>query len=213
MLLFAGAFVQGQVNDAQLWLKAGIEKRITPDLAASFTEEVRLVENITEAGLAYTDLGISYRLGKRFKLSAAYRFSKKRRLDDSYESFNGFYFDASYREKISALTSIIRLRFQSRYGEVASSPEAAIPRDKLRARLTLKYDLRKKYEPYVYAEAFFRLNDPARLPFNQIRLCGGVEYTFNRMHMIDLYYLVQREYNVNNPETEFVAGVSYYFTF
>jgi hypothetical protein len=46
-----------------------------------------------------------------------------------------------------------------------------------------------------------------------MRFGAGVEYTFNRMHMIDLQYLIRHEKNAVNPETDYVVGVSYYLTF
>jgi hypothetical protein len=31
--------------------------------------------------------------------------------------------------------------------------------------------------------------------------------------MIDLHYLICKEYNVKHPETDYVIGLGYYFTF
>ena len=77
----------------------------------------------------------------------------------------------------------------------------------------VKYDIQEKIEPYVYAETFFKTGVPAGQSFDELRLCAGVEYAFNRMHKIDLHYLICREYNVKNPETAYVIGAGYYFTF
>jgi hypothetical protein len=212
-LILAINGVLAQVNDTQLWMSVQLEKKLTPDLRIEFTEEVRLNENITEVGTVYSDLGISYRFWKRFRLGASYRFSLNRRLDDTYERRHSWYADASYREKLKPIILILRLRYQSRYAKFFTSEKAGLPKNHLRTKLTIKYDLKKKFEPYIFAETYFRTGVPASQSFDQLRLCAGIEYTFNRMHMIDLHYLFCREYNVKNPETDYVIGISYSFTF
>jgi hypothetical protein len=213
ILLLAWNSLSSQVNDAQLWLSVNLEKKLTPALAIGFTEEVRLNENMTEAGTIFSELGFTYRFWKRFRVGGTYRFSLKRRLDDTYERLNSWYLDGSYREKFNPVSLILRLRYQSRYAETFTSERAEIPKNHLRTKLTVRYDLQKKFEPYAYAETFFRTGVPASLSFDQLRICAGIEYSFSRMHMIDLHYLICREYNVVNPETYYVIGASYYLTF
>ena len=212
-LVLIGTRLHSQVNDAQLWLSVNIEKKLSPALTVAFTEEMRMNENMTEAGTIFSDLGISYRFFKRFKLGASYRFSLKRRPDDTYKQFNSWYVDASCREKFKPVTLVLRLRYQSRYAEAFTFDNTGLPKNHFRVKLTAKYDLHQKFEPYLCAETYFRTGVPASQSFDQLRLCAGIEYSFNRMHMIDLHYLICREYNVANPETDYVIGVGYYFTF
>ncbi|MCK9203409.1 MAG: DUF2490 domain-containing protein [Bacteroidales bacterium] len=213
LLFFIPLLVQAQVNDAGLWLSAGLEKKITQRLSACFTGEVRMNENITEAGTLLGDIGIKYKFGKRFSADAMFRYTLKKRLDDTYERRFGWYIDGTYREKISFLILNLRTRFQSKYTEFYTSEKTGAPKNHIREKLTLKFDLRKKFEPYAYAEVFFRLNDPENVSFDEFRICGGIEYNFNRMHQIDLKYLICSEINVENPETDYVIGLSYCFTF
>ncbi|MCX6304656.1 MAG: DUF2490 domain-containing protein [Bacteroidetes bacterium] len=212
-LVLAGNTLRSQVNDAQLWLSANLEKKLTPALSLGFTEEMRMNENITEVGTIFSDLGLSYRFLQRFKAGASYRFTMKRRYDDTYKYQNSWYVEGSYREKLKPVTLALRLRYQSRYAEEQTTKKSEIPKNHLRTKLTVKYDLQKKFEPYLYAETYFRTGVTAAYSFDQLRLCAGMEYTFNRMHMIDLHYLFCREYNVVNPETDYVIGIGYYFTF
>ncbi|MCX6244393.1 MAG: DUF2490 domain-containing protein [Bacteroidetes bacterium] len=212
-LLFPQKGIFAQVNDAQLWTSLNIEKKITPVLSAHFTEEVRLNENITEVGTIFSDFSLSYRLGKRFKIAAGYRFSNQRNVDDSYDKRHRYYFDLGYREKVKPVTFLLRTRFQSEYSNIYSSEDGFVPDNHARVKLTLKFDLNRKFVPYIEGESFFRLNRIVYGSFDQLRLCGGIEYTFNRMHMVDVHYLFRKEYNVKHPETDYVVGISYYFTF
>lgn len=213
LLFLMGNSLFAQVNDAGLWLSVNLEKKITPAFSACFTEEVRLNENITEVGTIFSDLGLTYKLWKRLKIGAFYRFSLKRRLDDTYNQFHSWYCEASYREKIKPISLILRLRYQSKYSDPETSEKSGIANSHIRTKLTLKYDTDKKIEPYVYAELFFGLNSTSNSSFDQIRGCAGFEYTFNRMHKIDLHYLIRKECQANNPETDYVIGISYYLTF
>ena len=213
ILMLVGNGLRSQVNDAQLWLSINLEKKVTPALSVVFTEEIRMDENITEVGTLYSEIGISYRFWKKFKVGASYRFISKRRLDDTYENFHSWYAEAFYKEKFKPVGLTLRVRYQSRYAEAFSSEKAAIPKNHIRTKLTVKYDLQQKFEPYVYAETYFRLGETTVQSFDQLRLCAGIEYTFNRMHMIDLRYLFCREYNTVNPEMKYVIVLNYYLTF
>ena len=78
----------------------------------------------------------------------------------------------------------------------------------------MKFDLDKKHSPYVSTEIFSPLNDPdGGIFINNARYTAGIEYAFNRMHSLDIFYLIQRECNVNNPETDYIIGLGYYLNF
>ena len=214
MIGFCSPFLlRAQVNDAGLWMSAEAEKIITPALSASVTGEVRMNENITEAGTVLADVGVSYRLWEPFSVGLTYRYSGKRRLDDSYDQRHGWFADATYRIKVKPAVFDLRLRFQSRYTDILTSEEGNIPRNHLRGRVKLKLDLNRKYEPYLSGEAFYRVGGADAILFDELRCMAGFEYRFNRAHAIDLHYMITREYNVNNPRTDFVAGIGYHFTF
>ncbi|MCX6249970.1 MAG: DUF2490 domain-containing protein [Bacteroidetes bacterium] len=207
-------------NDAGLWLDINVEKKITHVFSVTFTEELRMNENITEAGTLLSDLGLEYRFLKKFRIGAHYRYTSKRRLDDSYDNRHRWYVDVHYKEKVRPVTLVLRLRYQSQYTDIYSSEKGMVPKDHLVPKLTIKYDLKCKYEPYIYGETYYIVGsraehkyNPAGNPLDQWRICAGVEYTINRMHMIDLHYLVNKEENVKDPVTSYVVGLSYYFTF
>lgn len=212
-LICSPFLLHAQVNDAGLWMNAEVEKIITPALSASVTGEVRMNENITEVGTVLTDVGLSYRPWKRFDVGLTYRYSGKRRLDDSYDQRHGWFADATYRVKVKPAVIDLRLRFQSRYTDILTSDDGNIPRNHLRGRVKLKLDLDRRYEPYVSGEAFYRVGGADGMLFDELRCMAGVEVEFNQAHAIDLHYMVTREYQVNNPRTDYVVGIGYHFIF
>ncbi len=217
--LSSQVFTQPQ-NDAGLWLDVNVEKKITQAFSVVFTEEMRMNENITEVGTVLTGLGLEYKFLKKFRVGVHYRYSNKRRLDDSYDNRHKWYLDVHYKEKIRPVTVILKLRYQSQYTDIYSSEKGEVSKDHLVPKITLKYDLKRKFEPYLYGEIYCIVGtrsehkyNPGGEPLDQWRVCAGVEYSFNRMHMIDLHYLVNKEENVKDPVTSYVFGLSYYFTF
>jgi hypothetical protein len=211
-LAFSGMIAYSQVNDAGLWLSLNVEQKITPAISISFSEEMRMYENITEVGAVFSDIGLTCKFGSRFKISANYRFTNKRRLDDSYDNRQRYYFDFTYREKLTPVILLFRARFLSQYTDIFKSPTGKIADYYSRTKLTVKLDIFKRIKPYLYAESFFKMNNPEGILFNNSRYCAGVEFSFNRLHMVDLFYMIQKECNVNNPETYYIVGIGYYFT-
>ena len=212
-LLLAGSMASAQVSDAGLWMSVNIDKKVTQALSFSLTQEVRMNENITEVGNILTDLGASYRFGKHFRVGAGYRYSRQRRVDDSYDTRHRFNIDLIWREKIQRTLLSLRFRYESQFTDMYTSPEGLTPKSMIMPRLEVKYNLPGKFEPFVYGEPYFKINNLVYGPFVQMRLCGGVAYSFNRMHSVDLYYLYQKEYNVKHPQTDYVIGIGYNLTF
>ncbi len=65
ILFFLSPFlIYAQEQDFALWSGLQIRKDITQKLRASFEEEIRFNENITNINTFYSDIGISYKLNK-----------------------------------------------------------------------------------------------------------------------------------------------------
>jgi len=213
LLLLTSLHLHAQVKDAGLWMSVNVEKKITPAFSAAFSQELRMNENISEVGTIFSDIGLQYKAGKHLKFAAMNRYSKKRRLDDMYDIQWSQYFDVTYKQDLKPLTFNLRMRYQLKNAELLSSDEGASASNLLIPKLTLKYDLARKYEPYFFAEPYYQLNVTPDKMLDQFRFCGGVTFTFNRMHEIDLHYFIQNKYTSKQPYTDYVIGLDYSFTF
>jgi hypothetical protein len=205
-------FLIAQVNDAGLWLSLNAEKKITPVLSATLSQEFRMNENICELGTFFTDAGITYKFGKIIKASVNYRFTNKRNLDDSYSKRHRYYVDLTARKKFKPLVLSFRTRFQSQYTDVFCSPEGKIPEYYSRNKMVVKFDLDKKFTPYLYTELFSPVFSGEGLYIDNARYCAGIEYQKNRMHGFDFFYMIQKEYNVNNPQCDYIIGMGYFLS-
>lgn len=183
--------------DNELWTEIEIISSISKRFDFKFRQQVRFNNNVTKYKSALTDIGFRYKFSKHFRFSSAYRH--KRFPDKTQHGFLlNFYSKISYKK--FDLTH--RLRYQKKYGSKRDQ-------DYARNRLTLKYEINKKIESFITSEIFYRTFYDKGDRFDKIRFYLGGEYKIDKKRAIKLYYMLQREFNVNNPVQSNIIGVSY----
>ena len=208
--LFIGYFRgASQVNDAGLWMSAGFEKQIHKKLSVFVEQDLRMNENISEAGTIFTDLGGQYKLVKNLSFSVSYKFMLKRRVDDRYSKRHRYMLDLAYRYKFRKFMLTLRERLENQYQDYYSRPEGPVPECSVRSKLTVKYHLKKRIEPFAYAELFYLMNTKKGKIINTERFSAGFNYKLTRTSSLDVYYLINKELNVKDPITDFVMGLGY----
>jgi hypothetical protein len=208
-LLFISNAAFTQVNDAGLWLGLNLEKKISGNFSLNLEDELRLNENLSEAGTHYTEIGGDYKLSKGFSAGLYYRFTEKRRLDDSYSKRHRFYTELSYRRKVNRFSFTLRERLQCQYADIQSSEKGHIPEYYLRSKFSIKYRVKKRIQPFVNTEIFYQLSNAEGNEIDNFRVAGGLEYSFKKYGSVELYYLINKEINVKDPLTEYIIGLGY----
>lgn len=203
--------VAGQVKDAGLWASLSMEAKVAKKLTISVLQEFRFDENMTELGNAFTEAGLEYKLNKNFQISAGYRFSQKHRIDDSYSLRHRILADIKYSKKIKPFEFSLRSRFQDQFSDFNSSSGGKIPEFYLRNKLSLKWDTKIAFAPFISVELFSPLKNHPNYAFDDIRYMAGVGYSVSKHHKLELFYMIQNEMNVSEPQTDFIAGVGYYY--
>lgn len=193
-----------QVNDAGLWSSLSIEKKFSDKVSASLSEEFRFNENISELSSFFTDAGIAFKFNDDVKISGCYRFISKRKTEDYYSFRHRIYFDIVFRRKIKKLTPAIRLRLQEQQTDIYSSDAGKIPEWYLRPKISFRYNLKGKFTPYLASEFFYHF---AGKVFDNARNTVGVERKINNKLDLDLFFLHQREFNVDNPTYDYIWGI------
>jgi len=215
LALAAGLFfslpLNAQVNDAGLWTSVKVETKVVKGLNASIIQEFRFYENITELGAYYTEAGLDYKINKHFQVEVNYRFTHKRKVENYYSIRHRFGIDLKYSKKIKPFELKYRVRFQDQYTDIGRSKDGGIAEYYLRNKLSLQWDLKKAYTPYVSVELFSPLNYPRFYAFDNIRSIAGIEYAFTKHHKLDLYYMIHKEVNVSQPYTYYVFGIGYIY--
>lgn len=207
LMMFIPFWALAQVNDAGLWTSLSAEKKLVDKVFLDASAELRLNENFSELGTAYTEASIAYRISKSFEASAGYRFIAKRLIDDSYGIRHRYLINLSYKTKINKWMSTIRARYQSQYSDINRSDDWQVPEDYLRTKWTIKYDTDKDWRPFFSTETFFYLSKMDGILFKEYRIAAGFDYKLNKKTDLTLGYLIDREVQTSNPWTNYVVTV------
>ncbi|MHC1778358.1 MAG: DUF2490 domain-containing protein [Lentimicrobium sp.] len=210
LLLFCSVSF-GQMNDAGLWTSLTFEAKLIKKLSASFSQEYRFNENVTELGTWISEAGLEYKLNKYIKASLNYRYTMKRMKNNLYSPRQRFFIDIKAEKEIKPLIFQFRTRFQEEYADVSRSPEWGFAGFYSRNKFTFKLDLDKKWEPYTSLELFSPIGHDQPYIFDDFRCVAGVEFKLSKHHKLDLYYMIQRELYVNIPVTDFITGIGYQY--
>ena len=210
---FAANYALAQVNDAGVWASINVEKKINSKVALQLSEEVRFNENVSEVGTAFTEIGANYKLSKYIAVGVSYRFIQKRKVDDFYSFRHRYNVDVAFKYKYKKLSMSLRERLQTQYANVNSSEDGKVATRYLRNKLTLKYNLERKYTPFVAGELFYQLTNVEGNEFDNVRYTVGVDYEINKKVSLELFYLINKEFNTNNPVTDYVSGFGFTYTF
>lgn len=201
-------------DDAALWLKVELEKKVTNNLALQLNAQCRINSNVSQVGQLAADIGLRYKLNKHFKLMADYVYRETQLLDGNYLSVHQFYTGVIFKQKFQRFTFRYRLRLQTRFKEDEIATEVIWPASVIRNKFTLKYELTKSWDIYTAYELSSPLYTPESLHFNRSRTYFGAAYHLNKSSNIETYFMLQRRYSYNNqPARDFVYGVNYVFTF
>lgn len=204
--------LQAQTRDAGLWTSASFETKIIKKLTLAVSQEIRLNENMTEVGTIFSDAGLTYKLSKNFKVGLNYRFIKKREINNLYSTRHRGYIDIKYLKKNKPFEFQFRSRIQDEYSDIGKASDGGIPEYYLRNKLSVSLDLDKAFSPYGAIELFSPLNYQRNIVFDNVRVSAGLSYSISKHHKIDAFYLIQKELNTSEPETEYILGLGYSFS-
>ena len=217
LILFCNNSFGQQKNDAGTWNTLSFQYALSKKTNIVFDEEFRLKENYQRINLFYTNVGISYKLNKYIKIDPTYRFIQKRRLEGSYSFRHRFMLDVTVKKKLKKFTLSERVRYQIEVGDYYTSRKGKLAEQFLRFKTDLKYALSEKITPYISCELRYQIRSPKGDgpqydgEFHRIRNVLGVEYQFNKKNSVNLYYLIQSEFDISSPESIYILGIGYSF--
>ena len=166
--------------------------------------------------LFYTEAGVSFRPANFLKVALAYRFTQKYQLDDSYSLRHRLMLDITLRKKFANTTLSYRHRLQSEVIDVQSSERGHIPEWYSRNKAEVKHDFGKKYKSFASIEFRYQFFNPrdeeSDQTWHRYRAAAGVEYELNKKNTFGLYYLIQHEWNVSQPDNLYIIGLEYSHT-
>ena len=206
-------YLKAQNEDFGSWTGIEIRKKFSQRLSASFAEEFRWKENVTQLDNLFSEAGIDYKLSKYLKISANYRFNQKQKRDQSFDTGHRLSSDFRFQNKIKAIIFNYRMRVQSQVNDYYSSETGKFPDYNLRHKFSLQWDLDNRISPFAATELFYPINQIRNNKLSRLRLITGIDYEINKESSMSINYLIQKETFVKNPLTEHVIQLNYQFSF
>jgi len=199
-----------QTEDFQLWSGINLDIKVSKKITVEIEEEIRLMDNASKVDNYFTDAGISCNFWNNFTLAGYYRYARKNELEDFYSNIHKYYIDLEYDNSIGRWEFSMRTRYQSRYKNIKSSEPGFIPEKHSRNKISVAYDIyRSPLKPEIWCEVYYQLNNPGGNEIDKVRIAPELNYSINRSNRIKIYYMIEKEYSVENPATNYILGLGY----
>ena len=181
----------------ELWSGASIKKELFNDLNASLEHQIRLNDNLQSFKSSLTNIGVRYKLHKKVRLGTYYRFSIKPRGNEHRS-----HTDLNFRYRKKPYTFSLRTRYQRVW------PLNELTEQYWRNKLKLEYKYNKRTFPYIAAEFYYRIHHQGNF-IDKYRLYAGMDYEISDKHLVNFFYMFQREVQVYAPGASHVLGLNY----
>ncbi len=208
ILTFIPLAVSAQNPALGVWAGAGVEKRLGKSFSVEVNGQVRITDNFSVTRAYLGELGLGYRLTKRWKIGAFYRYAGRRKfnketLDYYYRPYHRFYAELSYDQKLwRGLKGDYRLRYQNQFKDDAEGIVA--DKSYIRNKLELSYDFKTRFTPFVSADIFYRIGTG----IDQVRSKIGVDISLTKRQSLSVSVFTDVPVN-DGPITDVFGNVGY----
>ena len=201
-------------DDAALWLNIYLEKKFNDKIDAHFTHSSRINNNISEYGLGYGDIGLTYYFNKNIKVMGDYVFRSKRNLDGSYSQRHRAYLALLLKKEFGRFTIGYRNQLQGELKDVYTSEDGLLPTYYDRNKLSLKYEINKRFTVSVSEELYLPLYQAKYKGFDRSRSAAGMAYKLSKKSELEFTFTYRHELNAyNRTRRDFIYGLTYSLEF
>lgn len=214
--LFAGFVMQAQFydDDARLWLYLKLNKKINERLKLQAVIQNRFENNISGYTQLNGNLELKYKLYKRFRLQAGYVFGGKQRPEGTYNRRHQVYAGITYSKSFGQIKLTYRNLVQVQTKNIYSSKKGKVPGIFDRNKLTLTYELNKRFDVYLSDEINLPIHTTEFLYISRNRTFAGMIFHLSKKAYVESYFLLQRKYAFEGqPERAFIYGFTYSYSF
>jgi hypothetical protein len=212
LIYYSAGISFAQSTDAGIWLKATVRKKYSSRFSNEFAVSGRFSANMMETETFYLQPSAEYKLNRYFKIGAGLRYGSKRESDPEFSHRYRFFCSLTSGKKFYRRIKLqYRLMFQQQYHDIGRSENALNAEQYIRNKLEISVNTDKKYQPFVYAELFYH-STYRENGFNRMRYAGGISYPSNKHHSVSIYYMLQKQINVPDPEMSHIMSIAYRWT-
>lgn len=217
-VLFISTTYAQDTNGLASWNSIGIEYKLNKKLSLGLEQHLRLKDDLSEIDEYFTQFEGEYKLFKNFKLGTGFRYVRENDTEGNiqgYENHFRYHLDAKYKHKLNNFSFGYRLRYQNKNELGISTNDGDYAKQNIRFKTSLGYNIKKwPLDPGFSAEIFNRFEEGEDdNGFSKYRLTFGTDFKIKKFGKIKLYYRVEKELNVDLPETTNIIGLKYTYTF
>jgi hypothetical protein len=227
IFLFLSILVTAQqyYDDAKARMSIGLEKKISKKLSLRLQQQDRWDKNLSRYYRGSLDVGISYKITPNIKLEADYVYIQRRKKTDRFTARHWTSVDVVFKKEVRRFSFLYRNMLQARFKEPGTAKDSYIARWYDRNKLTVKYQLSKRFEMFVAEEIYIPLNSPLVKGPERSRSIIGTDIKTFRHQELELYFMYQLQLQKDNwyklsdkyqypyMNRDFIYGLSYTFTF
>lgn len=208
IILFIWGDISAQQKDFGIWTQVTLSYELNKKCNLGLSEELRIMENVSEIQTQNFEPFFTYKIIKNTTLGIAYRWSSKRRVDDSYFQRHRYITYLKYKLDFSKKwNSSIRLQFQNQYSDIGRSADWRQGAPMLRCKLQPSFQYNKKNSFSVSTELIYALQEPR--PLSAVRYALSWDHEIKKNQKISLGYMLEQEYNKSNPYLSSVINIGY----
>ncbi len=208
---------QQDLNDFRTWSALELKYEQSEKLTFSLEGQLRMKNDVATIDQYFGEFGVQYKFPNNFRLGGGIRYIRDndtRGNVQGYENHLRFNLDVSYKHSLDRLGLKYRIRYQNRNELGISNSEGDVPRQRVRFKTTLDYNVRNwKLDPEISGELFnkFQKNGNSN-GFDKYRISLGTSYKVKKIGRFTLLYRLEKEFNVVNPETLNILSFKYSYT-
>ena len=197
-------------QDLGAWMGATLKYDLTKDLDLSLSQDIRFQESLTELDKYITEVGLSYKINKEFRIGGDLRYYINQKRDETRSQDWRYNLDFKYRIKlIKHLKLRYRLRHQTAYRNLfTAQANKGESESAIRNRVGVFYEGIKHHEFYFTSEIFRAIRHYRKPYFSKLRLVLGDEIK-TKYGEFDVSFGYERELNSLYP-LHFVFSRIYY---
>lgn len=205
--------IHAQHSDFGNWNTFSFNKDLSKRLVFNFDQELRIRDNLRRINMLYTNIGTTYKVNKWIRLSGVYRFIAKYKDDNAWGIRHRLYGDLIFKYRPSRFAFGYRCRMQWEWrGRGYGNEFGRVAEIYWRNLFKAGYKVNDLVSPYLGAELRWQLQNP-RIPyhngFDRSRFFAGIDLQLTKTQTLGLYYLLQKEWNVIDPETLNIIGIEF----
>lgn len=195
VLFLAGSLLAAE-PDKQGSLAIAINQDLPWGFDLDFVHDLRFKENNSTLKKSITEVELSYRLTKHVRLGTGYRYS----LYPDAKNSKRVTFSTTANLKTGAIRHKVRLKFQQDNDSDDDKEEF------LRFWYVISYKRLYKFRPFLESEGFYNLDHDQ---FEKQRFSLGINRKLTKQTDMELYYRIQNELNVKNPQSYHMLGLTF----